>query len=335
MKLTNSQYNSIMTEYSDTRFMHLHELDERLAKIYGKYPRLKAIRETIASLSASCTIEAIQNGESIQDAKLRLREKILELKEEENLILVSAGLTEDDLQLKYTCPKCKDTGYIGNEQCICLKNRIISELYTKSNLQDTMKDENFDTFDYSYYSRSFIDSDTETDAYTNIKGIVSSLKDFVTTFDNQNPKKNFLICGKAGVGKTFLSNCVAKAMIDTSHSVIYLPAIKLFNLLSEEKFQKGGNEGSEIGLSSYIYQCDLLIIDDLGTELVNSFTISELFNIINERGLLKNSTIISTNLGLAGLEDVYSERIFSRLTMYDIRKIFGPDIRMQKTLSNK
>ena len=139
-----------------------------------------------------------------------------------------------------------------------------------------------------------------------------------------------LIYGNTGTGKTFLSNCIAKELLDLEYSVIYFTTFELFELFEKTTFSKNTESKED---ASQLFDCDLLIIDDLGTELTNSFTTTRLFTCLNERLLRKKSTMISTNLNLPQLADLYSERIFSRITSYyTILKMFGPDIRIEKKL---
>ena len=149
--------------------------------------------------------------------------------------------------------------------------------------------------------------------------------------------QNLLLLGKVGAGKTFLSNCIAKELMDTGHSVVYLTAFQLFQLLSKAVFGKGHDrEGTSPETYPYIFDCDLLIIDDLGTELPNSFTVSQFFLCINERILRRKSTLISSNLDIGALEDTYSDRILSRIiSCYTILQFPETDIRVKKKLHDK
>ena len=143
-------------------------------------------------------------------------------------------------------------------------------------------------------------------------------------------KDNLLIYGDTGVGKTFLTHCIAKELLDLSYFVLYFTAFDFFDLLSRNTFQK---DAESADMASFIYECDLLIIDDLGTELTNSFISSQLFCCINERILNQKATIISTNLTMEDFLNTYSERTFSRVTSkYTMLKLVGNDIRIQKKL---
>ena len=159
-----------------------------------------------------------------------------------------------------------------------------------------------------------------------MKNAVYECQRFIDDFENK--PKNLFLYGNTGVGKTFLSNCVAKDLLDSGHSVIYFTAFQLFDILSKGVFEK---DSDAIAAHQNIFDCDLLIIDDLGTELSNSFTTSQLFLCVNERILRHRSTIISTNLNLAQVADIYSERTLSRISdSYTIIKLFGDDIRIKK-----
>ncbi len=193
--------------------------------------------------------------------------------------------------------------------------------------------ENFKTFSFKYYSDDYIDETTGLSPLSNMQKIVAGCKSFIRHFDKQ--KENLLFLGNTGVGKTFLANCIAKELLDRGYIVIYLTAFRLFDIL--EKYKFGKEVDSTLSPSKqfdYILDCDLLIIDDLGTELSNSFTTSQLYLIINERLLREKSTLISTNLSLDNLITNYSERIYSRIiSNYSIRRIIGEDIRLHKAVS--
>ena len=235
----------------------------------------------------------------------------------------------DYLDEIFTCPDCKDTGYINGNPCHCFKEEVIKLLYSRSELQEILERENFDTFDYSLYSEDFIDDATGISAAENIETVVDHCHYFINHFDKTFD--NLLFYGRAGTGKTFLINCIAKELIEKSYSVIYLSAVQLFDLMAGYSFHRENHSVySQISMDELIH-CDLLIIDDLGTEMTNSFTDSALFDCLNERLVHHKSTIISTNLSLRGLQERYEERIFSRTAgNYTPLKIFGDDIRIHK-----
>ena len=241
------------------------------------------------------------------------------------------GYPADYFQPPYTCPDCLDTGYIGHERCHCLKQAAIDLVYTQSNLKGILEQENFASFSMDYYDNDIYDENTRISSYEAAQNALLQCHRFVDTFDSSF--ENLLLFGDTGVGKTFLSNCVAKELLDTGHSVIYFSAHHLFDLLAQKTFAKDPQAAE-----SYrnIFDCDLLIIDDLGTELTNHFTTSQFFVCLNERIRKEKSMLISTNLQLFDIATIYSERIFSRISnSFTILHLFGKDIRICKKLAEK
>lgn len=324
MGLTVSQYDSLMRDYNRTSLMHKSQLDDRFAEIYRKIPRIKEINDTISSISVQSAKKMLFEGTGSLD---ELKAQIEALSLEKASLLRQNGYPEDYLTMKYTCNKCKDTGYDGHEKCSCLKNSIIEILYEQSNIKEILKKENFSTFSFSHYDNTTKDPITNLTALENMHDVVKTCREYIDNFNTEY--RSLYLYGPTGVGKTFLTNCIAKELIESSNSVIYVSSIRLFEILANNTFNKNDNDDGK-DLASNILDCDLLIIDDLGTEMVNSFTASALFNCINERHLRRKSVIISTNLSLAELRSIYSERVFSRITSnYTLLKIYGDDLRMK------
>ena len=176
-----------------------------------------------------------------------------------------------------------------------------------------------------YYDRTHVDEKTGMTVYDYMSMMIRECKEYVENFKNE--KESILFTGNTGCGKTFLSNCIARELIRRYYSVVYLTATDMFDILAGSRFN--GNDDDEAkDRAAYILDCDLLIIDDLGTELNNTFVSSQLFYCINERLLRKKSTIISTNLSMTMLRDTYSDRISSRIiSQYSIIPLYGDDIR--------
>ena len=322
MALNNSQYDAIMRDYQRLQSQHRHEQDDRIQEAYGRFPRLSEIHALIASESVACG-KALLNGDN--QALDRLKLHIQNLGTERASILQKGGYPADYLELTYTCPYCHDTGYIDNQKCQCFKKAEIDLLYTQSNLQGILEEENFSTFSYDYYSDDIRDASGKS-SLERIHRVTEICHRFIREFDQTF--SNLFFYGDTGVGKTFLSHCIAKELLDTTHSVIYFSAQELFQNFADKRFNRNGETTDS---TEHIYDCDLLIIDDLGTELTNAFVNSELFSCINERLINQKSTIISTNLPLESFASVYSERIFSRISNgYTMLKLFGKDIRVQK-----
>ena len=330
MALKNTQYDEIMREYYRKQTEDRHEQEERIRLASEAVPELSAIDRQIASLSVSSARKALEGDEN---ALLHLREDIKALSDRKAALLTSHGYPADYLEMHYHCPDCQDTGYIGQEKCHCFRQAVIDLLYTQSNIHEILEEENFDHFSFRYYSDTAVSPATGLSSLATMKKLVGECMDFIRNFDTEF--QNFFFYGDTGVGKTFLSHCIARELLKTAHSVIYFSAFELFDLLGRTTFQRTETEEETKNMHAYIFDCDLLIIDDLGTELTNSFISTQLFLCINERLARRKSTIISTNLGLNVFRDTYSERVFSRITSsYKMRKFFGDDIRILKKLKN-
>uniref|UniRef100_UPI004056862A ATP-binding protein n=1 Tax=Agathobacter sp. TaxID=2021311 RepID=UPI004056862A len=323
MALTNAQYDEIMRGYQARQLHSKHIARERLLEAYEKEPALKEIDETIASLSVSSARKRLDgDANAIQNFK---RELSL-LRDKKALLLKRMGLSADYFNEVYTCPICKDTGYVNGRKCSCFKQQMIDIIYAQSNVKTIVLKENFANFSFDYYSKEYKNPLTGLSSLDSAKHAVRECRRFIDEFDKK--PKNILFYGDTGVGKTFLSNCIAKELLEQGKSVIYFTAFQLFDILSKRVFEK---DADAIAAHQNIYDCDLLIIDDLGTEFPNSFTTSQLFLCVNERILRQKSTIISTNLNTAQVAEQYSERTFSRISSnYCILKLFGDDIRIQK-----
>ena len=328
MALNNSQYDAIIRTYEQKRLHNRNVLDKHYETAYAKLPELKMVHQSMSELSVKQARKLLEGDEN---ALQELKNQIKLLSKQAKDLLVAGGFPANYLEPVYDCPDCKDTGYIDNKKCHCFQKAVIDMLYTQSNLKHILQEENFDTFSLSYYSANHIDPKTGTSSLSNMQKAYTAARDFVDTFGREF--RNLFLYGDTGVGKTFLSNCIAKELIDRSHSVIYLSSFELFDTLAKSKF---GKDETANQMNEHIFDCDLLIIDDLGTELANSFTVSQLFLCLNERLLRRKSTIISTNLSLESLVDIYSERTFSRITSnYTMLKLTGDDIRIKKKLRKR
>lgn len=325
MALSNSQYNAIMRTYQQQQLQNKHEQDLRRAEVYQRIPAMKELEDAISTTAVSCARKLLDGDQGALD---ELREKIGDLKEQKALLMKAAGYKPDYMELHYHCPDCQDTGYSEGQKCHCFKQAEMKLLYAQSNIENIIRQENFDTFSYEYFDRSQIIPMIGKTVYEYMHQVVDVCKAFIRDFDTAHG--NLLLIGDTGVGKTFLTNCIARELIDRYYSVIYLSANDLFEVFSKNKFEYRTEEEMK-DMYQYILECDLLIIDDLGTELNNSFVSSQLFYCINERLNTKRSTIISTNLSMNQLRDSYSERVASRImSQYTALPLYGGDIRIKK-----
>ncbi len=328
MALSNSQHDQFMHIYEQRRLNNEYRRRKRYEDIIKQIPEIKILDDSISSLSVQQGRKLLE-GDSL--ALEDLKEKLHELSQKKTRLLKDKGYPADYLDLHYTCPDCRDTGYIGSKKCHCFQKAVIDLLYTQSNLQDILKKENFGTCSLEYYSGSHIDPLTGRSSLEAMQIALRSCHEFVDTFSYEF--RNLLLYGDTGVGKSFLSHCIAKELLDQSFSVIYFTAARLFDIFAKNTFRREEEAALDY---EHIYNCDLLIIDDLGTEMSNRFTVSQLFVCLNERILRQKSTLISTNLALEDLKNIYSERIFSRITSsYTVLRLTGDDIRIQKKLMNR
>ena len=326
MALQNFQYDIIMREYSRRQSQVQHVLEEHRREAFAKVPRLLEIDQTVSGLSAE-KIRSMLSGKpgSVDE----LKEEVAALAAERTALLLENGFPADYLEPHYFCPSCQDTGYIDGHKCACFKKAEIELLYTQSNLAEILQKENFDHFSFEWYSDTMKNEATGLTARDTAKRAYDMARNFVRDFDSRF--QNLFLYGSTGVGKTFLSHCIAHDLLESSHCVLYFSAFDLFDRLAQTAFSRKSetDPGEE-----FILDCDLLIIDDLGTELTNSFVSSQLFLCINERIARRKSTIISTNLKLEDFSSTYSERTFSRIASnYQMIKLIGNDIRIQKVFS--
>lgn len=330
MGIKNFQYNRIFQEYDAQQIRNKHLLVKRQNEVYQHIPEYKSLEEEIISLSIAQAKASLLEEELSSSQYLAKIETLLKRKK---ALLKKHGFSPDYLDNVFLCKDCKDTGYINNEKCHCFKQSIVNVLYEQANLGTILYKENFHTFQTDYYDKQAFDPVLKITPFANITKIVAECKRFTQNFDIQY--SNVLLYGNTGVGKTFLANCIAKELLDTTHTVVYLTAFELFDILEKNKFSKVAEEKSDMGDKfHYILNSDLLIIDDLGTELVNSFSASQVYLCINERHLKQKSTIISTNLSLDDIAALYSERVFSRIISdYQLFKIIGEDIRLKKAFT--
>lgn len=308
--------------YENIRQEEQHLLKKRQQEISEKFPRISEIERQIGALCLNLSITILKDPSNKDNSLAKLKEKITDLRMEKTELLVQNGYSMNYLELQYRCPKCKDTGFIGKEPCICYKHKLVNLYYERSELKEILQYNNFDYFNFDYYSTKKSDGEPESPR-RNIEKTLSKLQDFIANFDKTS--ENFLFYGSSGTGKTFLSHCTAKELLDKGYFVVYRTAESLIQNLRNIKFN--GDSMSE----ELLLDCDLLIVDDLGTEQISDFSLMELFNLLNKKLLLHKKMLFSTNYALEDLLKIYSERITSRLFgNFTVCKFYGEDIRIKK-----
>ncbi len=323
----------ILSQYDQKKLKAEMDAVKRKENLYEKYPKLQQIENKIISLTLSNAKELIKNND--KTLLVSANEEIKKLREEKNKLLKSLDIPENYFEPNYECSLCKDTGYVTNSNftvtmCTCLKQRLYNEQFNKANMSN-LDTQNFSTFSDQYYS----DKVDKEKYHANIspRENINLIKDicikFINNFDDKE-QKNLLFTGNTGLGKTFLSSCIANEIIKKGKNVLYQTAPVMLDSIIDYRFGKT----KDSNIIDSILNVDLLIIDDLGTESMNNMKFAELFNIINTRLLNQKKitkTIISTNLNLNNLYKNYDERIVSRIVgYYDICYFFGEDIRFKK-----
>lgn len=329
-------YLKIKKEYDIKREKALADAKARREAIYLKYPKLGELENEKNMLAIKITQNILRLDElnrRIEQDNMQLKLENIDKKIEKEL--KSIGIDKEELEPNYECKNCNDTGVINNngttEYCHCFLQKVINETYKQTNISK-IDEENFDTFDLGFYSNN-VDYEKygiKKSPRQNIESIKKIALDFVDNVDNPS-QKNLLFVGNTGLGKTFLANAIAKKMLDNAKSVIYQTAPIFMDKIMEFKFSQGADK------SQYykIFDVDLLIIDDLGTETMTNNKYTELFNIINTRLLNNKKILISTNLTLNELYERYDERVISRLIgEFRICKFVGDDIRLKKKRLN-
>ena len=325
MALSNSQYQALMRVYQQRQLENKREQDERVREVFEKVPEIARLSDEIAASMAQAARRMVVND--IQGAGTLKKQAAL-LRNRRDQRLKESGYPPDYLELRYHCRDCRDTGYMDGKKCHCFRRMEIEILYDQSNIRERLEKENFDTLSMEYYDRETVDGKTGMTVYEYMSMVIEECRAFVESFEEE--KGSILFTGNTGCGKTFLSSCIARELIRRCYSVFYLTATDLFDILSDSRF--GNREEEEAkDRAAYILDCDLLIIDDLGTELINTFTVSQLFYCVNERLNRKKGTIISTNLTLNQMRDEFTERVTSRImSQYRILPLLGKDLRLVK-----
>ena len=227
MNLSAAHYDAIMRDYDHQRLENMHALNARTQEVYSKFPEIQQIDAQISDLAEQFASSFTSEGLMSFD---EYRRKLSDLRAEKDALLRCYRIAPETLQMQYRCPDCQDTGYIENDKCHCFKQRIIDEMYQQSNLQEILKAENFSTLSYKYY---------DVENMEKMQVAIETCKKFTETFDKTF--ENILLCGTVGIGKTFLSNCIAKEILDQGHSVLYLSAFQLFDLMAKHSFSGNYN----------------------------------------------------------------------------------------------
>ena len=334
--MDNPTLNLLLKDYEKKKFNKELAFEKAKDDFYHSHPDLESLNTKLNSTALDIS-KAILNGD-LEKAN-SLKKTFAKLKSQKDKLLDSISIPSNVREPNYDCKICKDTGYVSDNSnrsmlCNCIKQKIFDIEFNKSNINNLEK-ENFENFDLNLYSDEVNEKkyNAKISPRQNILNIKDIALNFVNNFENPD-EKNLLFLGNTGLGKTFLSNCITKEILSKKKTVLYQTAPIMLDNIIDYRFGKSDLKE----LYDNVINVDLLVIDDLGVESLNSVKLSELFNIINSRLLQNNSspkkTIISTNLSMNNLFDTYGERIFSRIaSYYNVCRFFGEDIRLNKLLN--
>ncbi len=316
MGYNKEDYIRIKAEFSQKYASARSRAQQRQTELHAAIPEVRRIDALLAGTGMEI-MAAVTSGGNAEEQIAKIRERNERLLAERGELLQKAGYPEDYSDVQYECQMCGDTGYVDTKMCTCMKRALVLAGYESSGLGRLIATQSFDNFSVEYYD------DKQSAAQT-----VKFLRSFSESFCGDT-YMNFILMGGTGLGKTHLSTAVSKNIIDRGFNVLYTTAV---GMISDYEVKRFGNGINASGNDTSRYtECDLLVIDDMGTEVTNQFTVSCLYDVINTRMNAKRSTIINTNLTPKELEARYGERIYSRI-LGEFHPVFlkGTDIRKQK-----
>ncbi|MDR2817264.1 MAG: ATP-binding protein [Oscillospiraceae bacterium] len=301
------------------------ELQEKKNAVYEHVPKLKTLDDRMTNLSLAAIKEVADGADAGVIEELKL--KNMNLQKEKERLFKENQIPEDYLKIRHVCQICKDTGYLQDNMCSCLKRLVVKEAARNLNMKTSLDRFSFENFEFNYFGNDLVNGTKEPitqkeQAKRNYNFCVDYAKKFSMN------SGNILMQGGTGLGKTHLSLAIAKSCLEQGYSVVYTLAGQMVYSLENERFSRG--EQKDCSMDSFL-KCDLLIIDDFGSEQQNQFALAALYNVINSRLIAVKPTIINTNLTGADITALYGERMSSRLFgEYQVLKAYGEDIRLQK-----
>lgn len=322
MSYRKEDYIRIKGEYA-AKYRHAQELaTERRLRLYGEIPAVRQLDAELAKTGMEIMKVIAEKG-NVEESLLAIRRRNEDLQAQRRQLLQAHGYAENYTDVQYECDKCGDTGFVGTKMCTCMRRALVKAGYASSGLGALIQTQSFENFSLSYYQNGGQPERMQKD--------VARLRQFAENFDRQT-YRNYLLIGGTGLGKTHLSTAVAKTVIERGFDVLYVTAIGAVKDFEARQFDRGSGMKND---PERYFEADLLIVDDLGTEVTNQFTLSCLYDLINTRINFHRCTFLNTNLSYRELEARYNERITSRLLgEYHPILFAGADIRKQKLQKN-
>lgn len=319
MSYNRENYRKIRAEFVAKPLRAQQVAEERRAELHARVQGVAELDRALAETGLAVLAAAAEGSEGLDGRIASLQEKNRALREQRTALLAAAGYPADYSDLHYDCPVCSDTGYVGGRICDCMKRALTLAGYESSGVGGLIARQSFDNFSLDFYTGA----DRETMAFA-----LDRVRGYAGRFE-PGRADSLLFVGGTGLGKTHLSTAAAKVIIDRGYDVVYDTAQNIFSDFETERFRSRG-EGDVPDTAKY-FECDLLILDDLGTEVSTTFTVACLYNIINTRQNRQLPMIISTNLDRDGLRRRYADRITSRLFGEFYPLVFvGGDVRAEK-----
>jgi len=316
-----------MARFDEAKQRREETFRAREREIYRRAPRAEEITRELSQTMAKIIASGLRRGTDPRPAIAALKEENLRLQAERARLLTDLGYPADALEPQPACARCGDTGWVDGRMCQCLRayyTRVQNE--ELSHLLD-LGTQSFETFNFDLYSRA-PDFEQGLSPYQRAEKNYDACRDFA--YDFSRGGGNLLLSGDTGLGKTFLSACVARVVSEAGHSVVYDTASRVFAAFEAQKFRREPDDAADEDVER-VLRCDLLILDDLGTEMTTAFVVSALYQIVNTRLMTGRSTIISTNLSPDELGARYGAPVRSRIEgEYRILPFFGDDIRTLK-----
>ena len=309
---------AVFSEFDKKRKKSEDLQKKHLQEVYAAIPEVKAIDKELETTGLQIFAASLQGKEGLSERVAVIKAKNKALREKRVALLMANNFAPDYTEQKYECEKCQDEGYINEKMCSCLRSALITKQLESSGVGNLISGQSFENFSLEMYPD---------DVREQMACLFEDLRAYATAFDKDSA--NILCVGGTGLGKTHLSTAIAKTVIEKGYNVIYETAMNIFSDFESDRFRD--RFAGEEPISGKYMECDLLIIDDLGTEVITNFTVSCLYNLINTRLNKKLPIILSTNLNSQEIRKVYNDRITSRLFGdFEIKAFKGSDIRKLK-----
>lgn len=327
MGFNQENYRRIREEYRTKAQAAEAEADARRQEIYREIPEVRELDRKVSDVGLRL-FGAAMEGKNTEEFIARMKAENERVRGERCAVLRKNGFPEDYDRVRYECELCRDSGYVGIRMCSCMRKKIIAAGFASSGLAGLLQKQTFQSFSLDYYRD---DPKSFRMMECNLAKLKSYAEHFTLGSETAEPSPSLLFCGSTGLGKTHLSTAVAGVVLEKGFDVFYNSAVGMLSDFEARRFGNGMTQDSDGDNTARYTECDLLIIDDLGTEVVNQFTLSCLYYVVNTRINQRKPTVISTNLSAQELRKTYTDRLGSRLMCeYEILPFFGTDVRKQK-----